>query len=477
MDKNLVKKVSLNNIIQIIWVVIMISVCCLGMELSPIWTGRVPTHRNQYEIMTQSLLNRHLYMDIDPDSKLLELENPYDPQARKEAGVGFKFDHAFYNGRYYMYFGIVPVFILFLPFRIIFGRSLAAFHATQIFTAFIIIGFFLLFNFLRKKFFPKIGNFTFISLATAFCSFSIWYFVDAPALYCTAISSAVCMMVWSFYFYFRAVFDDFSFNNRILFAIAGAFFGALAFGCRPPVAIANLTAVPLFVVFLKNNKTSSKEWRKILLIALPYIIIGVLLMMYNYARFDDPFEFGQKYQLSNWDQKEYSLLNGLGLIKQVNGFIKMFIQTKDLSVVFPYVQHSGIFFEFPVFLISIGALIFSNSTRTRLKEKNWLFFLLTAGLAIILITIVEIAMSPLIEERYHFDLNYLIAISTFLVIGFFYIEAGDGSIRKYNIVFTILSLITILTAVLLFFVPYDFNFTAYYPETLDHIREIMWQFK
>ena len=474
MKKN---NVSINKIILYIWIAFLIIICTKAMELSPIWNGEIPLHRNQYEVMAESLLNGHFYMDIDVSPELLELENPYDPQLRIDREIDYKFDHAFYNGHYYMYFGIVPVILLFAPFRLIFGRGLASFHATQLFTAMIIIGFFSITGFLRRKFFPKMGSFPSALLSTAFSLASVWYFSDAPALYCTAISSAVCMIVWSFYFYFRAVFDDFSFNKRILFAIAGAFFGALAFGCRPPVAIANLTAIPLFFVFLKNNKAGTKEWRKIMLIALPYIIIGVLLMMYNHARFDDPFEFGQKYQLSNWDQKEYSLLNGLGLIKQVNGFIKMFIQTKDLSVVFPYVQHSGIFFEFPVFLISIGVLLFSNSIRRRLKEKNWLFFLLTAGLAIILITIVEIAMSPLIEERYHFDLNYLIAISTFLVIGFFYIEADDRSIRKYNIVFTFLSLITILTAVLLFFVPYDFNFSAYYPETLDHIREIMWQFK
>ncbi|MBQ6343823.1 MAG: hypothetical protein IJI41_11910 [Anaerolineaceae bacterium] len=470
-------KIKINKLILFLWVALLIFVCTKAMELSPIWNGQIPQHRNQYEIMAQSLLNGHLHLDIDVSPELLELDNPYDPMLRAEKEVDYKFDHAFYNGRYYMYFGVVPAILIFAPFRLIFGKSLATYHATQLFSALIIIGLFNIFGFLRKRFFPKISSFTTAALSTAFSLTSVWYFSDAPALYCTAISSAVCMMVWCFYFYFRAVFDAIRFNKRILFAIIGAAFGALAFGCRPPVAIANITALPLFAVFLKTNKMGPKEWRKIFLIALPYIIIGALLMMYNYARFEDPFEFGQKYQLSNWNQREFSLLNGLGLIKQGNGFIKMFIQAKELSGIFPYVQHSGIFFEFPVFLISIGTLLFSNTVRTKLKHKNCLYVILTAGIAIILITIIEIAMSPLIEERYHFDLNYLIAISTFLVIGFFYIEADSSSIRKYNIIFTIISLFTILTAVLLFFVPYDFNFSAYYPETLEHIREIMWQFK
>ena len=475
--KNNLKNIDFKKIIRVIWVFIIIVTCIWPMNLSPVWNGKIAQHRNQYEVMAESLLNGHLYMDIEVSPELMALENPYDPEIRREHNVDYKFDHAYYKGHYYMYFGIVPAILVFIPFRLIFGRNLASYHATQLFTACIIIGIFCITGFLRKKFFQKMGGFTTAALSTAFALTSVWYFSDTPALYCTAISSAVCMMVWSIYFYFRAVYDDLIFNKRILFAVFGALFGALAFGCRPPVAIANIIAFPLFAVFLKTNSIGKKEWRKIILIALPYIIIGTLLMLYNYARFEDPFEFGQKYQLSNWDQQEYSLINGLGLVKQFNGFVKMFLATNELTKVFPYVQHSGIFFEFPIFLITVGALLFSKSIRARLKKNNLLFVLYTAGVILFLITLVEIAMSPKIEERYHFDINYLLAVSTFLAAGFFCNDSGETSVRRYNIVFTILSVITILTAVLLYFVPYDFNFTAYYPETLDHIREVMWQFK
>jgi len=466
-------RVTPQQIFQIIWAAAVIFVCCWAMRFSPIWTGKIRTHRNQYEIMTESLLKGHLYMDVEVDSRLLEMENPYDPELRKQLNVDYRFDHAFYKGRYYMYFGITPVLVLFLPFRVLSGRALSAYHATQIFTALIIAGFFCLTNYLRKRFFPHMGMLIGTVLATAFSLISVWYFADAPALYCTAISSAVCFMIWSFYFYFRAFFDDFSFNRRLVYLVIGACLGASAFGCRPPAALANLAVLPMILVFIYTHRENKQQFRKLFLTFLPYIITAGLLMAYNYARFEDPFEFGQAYQLTNWDQHDYSMLNGLGLIRQFNGFTKMFLQSAALTNEFPYVQHAGILFEFPILALAILLLLFSRKNMQKIRDDGLYLFIIFAMISLLLITIFESAMSPHIEERYHFDINYLISIIAFLSIGSLY-KGQEARKHRYNTVFFILSILSITTAVLLFFVPYDFNFTAYFPEILDRIREMAW---
>jgi hypothetical protein len=54
------------------------------MGLSPIWNGEIPEHRNQYEIMAESLLRGHIYLDIEVSEELKAMENPYDPKARSE---------------------------------------------------------------------------------------------------------------------------------------------------------------------------------------------------------------------------------------------------------------------------------------------------------------------------------------------------------------------------------------------------------
>ena len=68
-------KIKINKLILFLWVALLIFVCTQAMELSPIWNGQIPQHRNQYEIMAQSLLNGHLHLDIDVSPELLELDN------------------------------------------------------------------------------------------------------------------------------------------------------------------------------------------------------------------------------------------------------------------------------------------------------------------------------------------------------------------------------------------------------------------
>ena len=99
-----------NDAKRFICMIITIVLSVYPMSLSPVWNGKIPGHRDQYERMAQSILHGHLYLEYeDVDPRLSEMENPYDPQARKELGIYYHWDHAFYNGKYYMYFGIVPV--------------------------------------------------------------------------------------------------------------------------------------------------------------------------------------------------------------------------------------------------------------------------------------------------------------------------------------------------------------------------------
>ena len=93
--------------------------------------------------------------------QLEQMENPYDPQERIDNNIVYRWDHAYYDGHYYMYFGVVPVFLIFLPYRIITGMPLTTYHATQVFVAVFIIGIFVLFRLLAKLFF-KIFHFGFI---------------------------------------------------------------------------------------------------------------------------------------------------------------------------------------------------------------------------------------------------------------------------------------------------------------------------
>ena len=482
--KAIFANLALNNIgnkekiITLCVMFFIILLCILPMTLPSLFNGQIPGHRNMYEVLTESFLQGHVYIDYgDMDLKLLEMENPYDPALRRELGVNFHWDHAFYNGRYYMYFGVVPVILIFLPYRLLTGTALTTYHATQIFTAFFIIGIFRLFYLLAKRFFSAISWVFYWVFSATISVLSVWYVVDAPALYCTAISSGLCMMIWSLTFFAKAVFEKVTERQFVIYGVLGALFGALAFGCRPTIALANLLAIPLYIYYIKEKGWNVKLLRYTLVIILPYIIVGVLLMIYNYVRFDNFFEFGQTYQLTFVDQSGYgNMLEQFNLVKVINGLMENFIAYKPINDKFPYISFNSILINFPIFILTYFCL-FQKSTIKLLKDSKIFGFVFTIFILPYIITIMEVLMSPWLLERYRTDIYWLMGLLTYLVFGLILCKQELERRKKYNFLLLIFTYLTFFQCFLLWCIPWDGNFTSELPEYLDIFEKtfFFWQ--
>lgn len=450
-----------------------ILLCVLPMGLSPSYNGEKPDYMNQYELLAESFLEGHLYIDYDDiDPKLLALDNPYDPDAREAADVSFHWDHVFYNGRYYMYFGVVPVFLLFLPYRFITGMSLTTYHATQIFAALFICGVFSLFYMLGKAFFKRLSLGLYLSLSAAFSFISVWYAVSAPALYCTAITAAICLEIWSFFFFIRAVFVCEKESTSIRYAFFGSLTGALAFGCRPPIALANLFVLPLIAVFLKGRKLTLRLGKQLFLAASPYIVVGALLMLYNYARFDNPFEFGQAYQLTIADQSQYgSFLSRFQPLKTFDSICKFFVGYTPMSDQFPFVTFDGILLNFPILVLPFFGIA-SEGVRGEIRENRLRHCIMSLFLIPLLIAFTDVLWAPTVLERYHMDVYWLLCLLCFLVTGLYYQNLAIKTAKKFSCILSVWAFLTTCKCILMFLVPYDYNFTFYYVEALEKIRKI-----
>ncbi len=448
--------------------------CTAPMNLSPCWNGELPLHRNQYELMAESILDGHLYIDYDDiDSRLLEMENPYDPEARSALGVSFHWDHAFYEGKYYMYFGIVPVFLLFLPYRVIFGTSLTTYHASQIFAALFICGVFALFYVLARKFFDKLTLGMYLMLSSACSAVSVWYCTAAPALYCTAIISGICMGIWSLYFFVRAVWIEEDDKKQICSAFFGSLFGALAFGCRPSAALASLLVLPMLWIYLQKKKINVKLLCQLLAAASPYIVVGILLMVYNYVRFDSPFEFGQAYQLTLADQSSYgSFFEEFNFVKILNGLLTNFVSFTPMTETFPYLSFSGAWVNFPILFFAVIAML-REEVRKKLKEKRIRPFVYVLFFMPFFITMLDTMWAPFLQERYRMDIYWLMGILCYLMIGFYYTSIPGLEKRKFSCTMSVWALVTICTCILLFLVPYDNSYTACFPDKLESIRKVL----
>ena len=398
------------------------------------------------------------------DEKLLEMDNPYDREARVANNVDFHWDHAFYNGKYYMYFGIVPALILFVPFKLITGKTLITYHATQIFVSFLIIGIYMFFLMLLKVSKKKITTPIFIFSCVSLSIMSVWYMSSAPSLYCTAISAGICFVIWSLYFFFKAAYVDK--NKSILLATIGSIFGALAFGCRPPIALANVIAIPLYIHYLKGKRISIKFILKNLIIFLPYVIVGVGIMYYNYIRFDNVFEFGQSYQLTVTDQTNYAnIFDNFGIYEILKAFY--FYGLKPA----PYYDflNTGCLITYPI-ILCVLIVSLKNKIYKNIVNSEYFGLLSFCALAIIIIIIFDTLCSPYPLPRYRLDFMWIISIFLFILI----LMNGDKLTKKdcYWIVLT--SFITIIMCVAMFFVPLGENLTEYYwPTSIDYIIRIL----
>ena len=259
--------------------------------------------------LVDAFMKGHVYLDTEPSKELMALSNPYDPNMR--SGVSYLWDHLYYNGKYYSYYGITPVFLLFLPFRLMTGQYLYDSYAVLFFS---IIGcFFMTLSFDRMikilykdKPLPLAVKYALFSLL--FLGSGVLFNLTRPYFYEVSTSSAyMCMMIMLYHLVSGGILfkkeNKEHFNYHLVFA---SLWGALAVLSRATMALyAVCHIIYLGFYFFKNRKEMQKK-DIILFFVLslaPYAVFGGVQCIYNYLRFGSFFDFGIEYSLTIADFK------------------------------------------------------------------------------------------------------------------------------------------------------------------------------
>jgi hypothetical protein len=276
------------------------------------------------------------------------------------------------------------------------------------------------------------------------------------------------MAVWGFYFCYRAFVTDTDSKKRNLHALAGAFFSALTFGCRPTIGFFCLALIPLLFFYLKRCKKTSEFMKTFVLFCIPFVIVAVLLMLYNYARFENPFEFGQSYQLTNTDQHNYSH-NKIKLNECLSGLWFHFFSYETLSDTFPFIHHDGCFVLFPVLFIglrSIGLTGVKKRGNTMIKGLAEMIML-----AVVIISFYHVIWAPIMYRRYSLDFNFLLG---FLVMfGSCDLFWRTRNQAKVSFCLTMLAAYTVIICFLLYFVDYDYSIATHQPEIWERVKNLV----
>lgn len=293
----------------------------------------------QYGALAHSLLNGRLDLEKDPPEGMLSLENPYDTAARQQAAPDALWDVAYYEGRYYVYFGLVPCLLFQLPFEALTGVGDLPPSLPMILLSWLFI--WASFGCVKqalRRWFPRASAAVYLLTATGVAAGSqIWYLLLRPSVYEYAILCGAAFVMLGLWQWLAASNTPVEKRGRLLAHLAlGSLCMALVAGCRPQMELFAVLALPIFWQrYVRQKRLVSRVGAgEAAAFLLPVIAVAAVLMWYNAARFGSPFDFGANYNLTSNDMTR----RGFSVGRIAPAVLTFLFGVPGVSTVFPYLS-------------------------------------------------------------------------------------------------------------------------------------------
>jgi len=269
----------------------------LALEAS---AGRLLTREPEsyYALVTDAFFSGQLHLKVEPRSELLALSDPYNGALNQPYRL---IDLSLYQGKYYFYWGLTPVMLLFAPLCFATGMFASEALACAFFGAAATgcMGWLMLT--LRRRHFP--GSSTVLTLFALVCVAAGSYL---PALamgnsvYGVPIAAAAFCQSLLWCCIARALHSrDFVLGWT---AAAGCALG-LAIAARPNYVLWSVVLMwPLIALWRRRDV--SHRWVLVMAAAGPSIFAILIMLLLNWLRFGRWLEFGMHYQLTGPLQPE-----------------------------------------------------------------------------------------------------------------------------------------------------------------------------
>lgn len=282
-----------------------------------------------YDLLARGFANGKLYLPVDPQPELLALPNPWDEHANEPYRL---LDAALYGRRYYVYHGATPVVLLFAPWYLLTHHDLPENFAAFLFALggylFLSLLFLRILSFVSRRVSAPLLMLCLLALGIGQ---SVPFLLHRAKVYEVAIACGFFCLSAGFYFLFQWLA---SFRGRTLWsALSGLSFG-LAIECRPHFGLAAACAF-VFLILLSDRRARFLQrftQKDVMAFALPLLACCLGIAAYNYARFDNPLEFGQRYQLG----EHYYQNVRLSMANLVPGLYYLLLCPPDLVPEFPF---------------------------------------------------------------------------------------------------------------------------------------------
>ena len=200
---------------------------------------------------------------------------------------------SYYKGKLYLYFGVTPALLLFWPYVALTGHYLLQKDAAVIFCAIGFLSAVGLLYALWRRYFAEVSV-----AAVAAGMLALGLATGTPALLArcdvweVSISCGYALTMLALAAIWKALHDS---SRRVRWLALASLAYGLALGARPSLLFG---AAILLVPVAQAWRERRKVWVPLLAAIVPMALIGLGLMLYNWLRFDSPFEFGFRYQLA-----------------------------------------------------------------------------------------------------------------------------------------------------------------------------------
>lgn len=416
------------------------------------WHQSYENHRQYYNLI-ESFKDGRVYLTDAPE-KLISLNNPYDIREREKEGVDYKWDHVYYDGKYYVYFGALPAVLLYLPYNLITGSNLPNYIAVFIFGIMIMIGILLLLWEIIRKWYRKTPFALYLMLSVVFGAVSgLAYAIQKPDFYLIPSLSALMFALFGLAFWLSAERKTDNGETKLIpwRLVLGSLFIALTAGCRPQFLLAAVFGVMLFWnhAFKKRTLFSKEGLKPTISVCLPFIIVGAVVMWYNAARFGSPFDFGANYNLTTNDMTHRGFVFGrTGL-----GIFTYFLQPFSMNALFPFIHDfssatayqgltlteklmGGVLWLYPVLLIGVYGAFKKNVFSDKRAYRMVYFSVIMA----VVLGVLDAQMAGLLT-RYFTDFVWLLMIASAVTVFAYY----DRNVDNIKIRSRVVSITTILS--------------------------------
>ena len=436
------------NLITICLLIFIYTVYQYNFESLTIKPEEVPKD-DSILMQAEALANGQIELMEKPVEELVNMENPYDHVKRSAEGINYLYDVAYYDGAYYNYFGIAPIILLVLPFRMITGTFLHTYVFNFVFIFGIALSLASLYKKLVVKYIEKISLCNYYLGFYAILFGSNVFTLLRGAKYDIVVTSGIMFLL-------IAMNLAMSLYDKPKFKYIKLIFLGLTTGLivlSKPNLIVYYPLIALLALNSMKDLKIKEKIKDIIVIGIPLGMLAIFQMYLNYIRFDNILEFGAKFQLTS-----FYMLSCMSITfgKIIGGILEYTFRAPVVNPLkFPFVfvnrdtslvsMNEVCYENRLVGLIGIAILLIYLFKNYILKDEKELKYFINTGIIVSVLAMIIATAFGGICEAYAIDFKVILTLGAVILFLKAIDKENENEFIKRS--FLILSIITILMMV------------------------------